>query len=359
TVFQNINNKLERQYDYNLNTATIYCDPNSITDFGHSIAYEENKKLFIVGAPSASNIRAPLSTGTVILSTGTGTIKSFEHEGLVKVSAKNLTLSKDDTWAILVNPNAATSSTAVNARFGHSIYVSQPIFTTSTTMLVSAPGTSNYSGSGSVYAYWISTTTNTSTNSIISVNPYKFVVASTSSITLNAGSRWGHKISGNREGTKIAISAPGYQSTTSNKIGVVQIFNNTLTWTQTILSPLTSGEVFGDDLVVSNSGNILLISSVNSITSTRSKGKVFVYNLNSNGVYQYIQVIDNPINSVDLKFGYSLSISDDESIISISALGTNRSKQTRFYYTIITKIKIHQIIYYIITFITFISWNIF
>lgn len=335
TVFQKVSNVLERQYEYSLNTATsIYCDPSSLTNFGYSIAHDENKKLFIIGAPTASKVRAPLTTGTVILSTGTGTIKTFNNEGLVKVSSKNRIISQEDSQFVLVHPTAINSSTAINARFGHSVYVNQPAINTATTLLVSAPGNDTYSGPGSVFAYWINTVTNEisgNTTATIIANPNKFIVSSTSSITLNAGSQWGYKISGDRIGNHIAISAPKYRFTDSDRVGLVQIFNKNLNWIQTISAPTNLDKSFGHDVVVSNDGSILLISSIDYITTTGANGAVFLYTLSSNNTYELKQILENPAYETNLKFGYSLSISDNNKNISISSLGTNKNNVMRFF----------------------------
>jgi hypothetical protein len=335
TVFRKINNVLERQYEYGLNTATsIYCDPDSLTNFGYSIAHDENKKLFVVGAPTASKIRASLTVGTVLLSTGTGTIKTFNNEGIVKVSSKNILINQDETQFVLVHPNAIAPNTAENARFGHSVYVNQPSINTATTLLVSAPGNDDYSAPGSVFAYWINTVTDTIsgvTTATVSANPYKFVVSSTSSISLNAGSQWGHKIAGDRSGEHIAISAPQYAFTDSDRVGIVQIFDKNLTWKQNISLPVNSYESFGHDITISDDGSLMLISSVEYITSKGAKGAVFLYKLSSSGIYELAQTLENPILDSGLKFGYSLSVSNNNSTIAISLLGTTKTKVMRFF----------------------------
>ena len=141
-VYEKVGSALEKQYDYILNSdGKRYCSTSETTEFGYSLAYDNNKRLFFVGAPGASKVvTANVSTGTVILSTGTGTAKAFSAEGLVKISSRDALLNQEQTEAVLVNPFAATRNTASQSRFGHSLYINQPVASTSTLLLVSAPG---------------------------------------------------------------------------------------------------------------------------------------------------------------------------------------------------------------------------
>lgn len=331
-----------REYEFTINDITkTYCDSTSTTEFGSSVTYDINKKFVISGAPAASKIIAPLQTGTVVLTTGTGTIKSFLNEGIVKVSSKKFGASQAETQLVIVNPNAITSSTANYSRFGHSIYINQVNFNNSTTLLISAPG-DNILGTnlvGSVYAYHLGAVETTATNettgetgivnsATIFQHSSKFQIVSTSSVSLNAGSRWGEKISGNANGTVIGISAPGFKNESYE--GLVQIFDNNLNWKQTLYSPFNSTEKFADDFVISKSGKFLLASSKNLKTST-GYGKVAIYILNTvTSLYSLTQIIENPIEETTLKFGNKISISDDELTLAISSSGTNNKKYVEF-----------------------------
>jgi hypothetical protein len=138
--------------------------------------------------------------------------------------------------------------------------------------------------------------------------------------------QWGDKISGDAAGNFIAITAPGYVGARN---GLVQIFDNTLTVKQTIQSPFGDDEIFGNDAVVSASGKFLLVSSTNTKTVGEGYGKVAIYkanNLTSTGTYTLHQIIANPVLTNDLKFGHSVSLSKDETVLVVSSLGKNRSQ---------------------------------
>lgn len=327
-VYQKIKNNLEKRFDYFLETD--YCAANTATQFGYSLAYDEDKKLYFAGAPEASKIKASITTGTVIFSTGTETSKLFDSEGVVKISKQSSTFDFEEVEHVLVSPFATTTATAHQARFGHSIYINQLSSDASTLLLVGAPGGPEFEGVGSVYAYFVTTVTNTLTNlTSVVVTPHSngITVANTSTINFNAKSKIGEKVVGDKLGNNIAISAPGFRSTTTSKVGIVQIYDGNLIWKQTLASPFNNGEIYGDDVVMSNSGNYMLISSVNEKVGSQSYGKVYVYQYNTGtGRYLRTQILENPMLDSDLKFGSSLSISDDDSTITVSALGTNRSQ---------------------------------
>jgi hypothetical protein len=330
-VYKKINDILERQYEYGVNDKNkTYCNTATITNFGNSLVYDEGKSLFIAGAPAASNIRATTSTGIVILSTGTGTAKSFTNEGIVKISSKKANSLEDETKAILVNPFAATTATAQNSRFGQSIYINQTAASTSTLLLVGSPGTTGYLGSGKVLAYVINTVINTTTNiTNVNIQAHPVGLQVNADISLTPGSMWGNKITGDRLGNRIAVSAPGYISTTTGYTGFVQIFNKNLVPIQRISTPFDSIDTFGYDVVVSSSGNYLFVSSIDAQCNNSSYGKVAVYYKQSSS-YELLQIIDNPLSNTQMKFGYSLSISEDENTLSISALGVSNSQETNF-----------------------------
>lgn len=310
-VFNKVNNSWVRKYDYILNSSqNTYCSPTSSTQFGYALQYDIAKKLYVTGAPEATYVRA---TGTNLLtfSTGTGYARPYVNEGLVKIDSR-----QEDfpvfTEIVIANPNANN-----NSRFGHSVCINQVAATTSTTLLVSAPGNATSVNTGSVYAYSITTA------STVTVHLQGINVFSTSSVTLSAGDQWGYKIASCSIG--FAISAPGYLDDT----GVVQLFNTNLSYSQTIQSPFDGGGRFGHDIAVSSTGTYLLISAPEIKDINEPYGKVAIYK-NTLGLYVLDQIINNPLPTNDLKFGYSISISKDEKTIGIGALGKTRSQEQVF-----------------------------
>ena len=325
-VFDKLTNALEKQFEFSLNDPTrTYADATSSTQFGYSIAQNIETGLYFIGAPEASNIRKPESTLTniVVLSTGTGTAQTFDSEGIVKISQRNADFNQEVTVAALVHPNANNSVSASYARFGHSVYSTNVIGSTDTLLLVGAPGDNRYQGgAGNVYAYVVTST------STISISAYPNGISVAPGISLNPGSKWGHKIAGSKTGNVIAISAPDHVSGQSR--GVVRVFDETLTPVGApIYSPFGTSDRFGYEVAVSSSGQYIFISSVDVKLPSQSPGKVAVYR-NINDEFVLHQIINNPLLSNDLKFGYSISISEDEKTLLVSALGKNRSKLVEF-----------------------------
>ena len=239
-------------------------------EFGTSLAYDISKGIFIAGAPAASYVRAPDDVaGSVIFSNGT-TYKSFEYEGLVKISTANDLFFKEHTEKVLVNPYATTSTVASHSRFGHSIYVNQVDSKTSSTLLVGAPGDSVNTYTGRVYAYSIY---KTASSVEVSAHPYGINVES--QVSLKFGSQFGHKIAGDQSGTIIAISAPTHAETSNT--GLVQLYDNNLKWLQTIRSPFGTSHPFGSDLSVSSDGSYIFVSSVDAKLNREPRGKIAVY----------------------------------------------------------------------------------
>jgi len=322
-VYDKDGDNIEKQYEYTLNAGLLrYSDANTSTQFGYSLAYDVGKKLYLAGAPESSFVRAANTSGVVTLSTGSGNIRYYISDGLVKISSRNVRYNEESTEAVIANPYSASYS-----RFGHSVYINQIPSGQSTLLLVGAPATYPSSATGSVYAYRINTQTNTS-SILVTAHPHGITLGTTSSISLSYGSRWGHKITGSKTGDVIAISAPAHYNSTYT--GIVQVYDGNLNWTQTIISPFGTTDQFGDDIVISSTGRYLFASSKEVRFAEEPRGKVAVYNNTGTGFFSYSQLIENPLTNSDLKFGHAISISEDEKTLTISSLGTNRSQFLTF-----------------------------
>jgi hypothetical protein len=325
-IFDKEDDGLEKQFEFSLNdTDLTYASSTSSTQFGYSISHDVLKNLYFVGSPEASDIRKSTTSesNVVTLSTGTGTIQTFDSEGLVKISQRNVEFNQDVTVAVLVHPDANNPVNANYARFGHSVYTNNVSYDESTLLLVGAPGDNRYQGgSGNVYAYLITST------ATVSIEAYPDGIVLPSPIALTSNSKWGHKIAGSKTGNVIAVSAPDFISGTRR--GMVQLFNESLEPIQDpIFSPFGTNDRFGYDVVVSSSGKFLFVSSVDVKLPRQAPGKVAVYTKTSSG-FILTQIINNPLFSNDLKFGYSISLSYDEKTLIVSALGKNRSKFVNF-----------------------------
>lgn len=321
--FTRIDSGIRKDFEYALNNNDkIYCS-STTTEFGYSLSYDAGKKLYFAGAPAASNVRSTVAThGTIILSTGTETPKTFQYEGLVKISSFNEVFAEEITEFVVVNPYGHNTATATHARFGHSIYTNQVSTSSATLLLVGAPGDSISTLSGSVYAYSIEITGGT-----LSIDEHPDGINVVPTTTFSNGDRFGHSIVGSLDGTVIAISAPNYATTATN--GIVEIFTNTATLSSdyVINSPFGANGNFGYSMAMSNSGKYLIVSSPEYKTLYSSYGQVAVY-VNNAGTFELFQIIENPISYNDLKFGISVSISDDEETLVISSLGTKQQDTT-------------------------------
>ena len=276
---KNRTTKLLNQYfDYTLGAG--YCTSGANTQFGYSIAYDSNKKLYFTGAPGASNVVINNSDIGVkyiqIFSTSTlGTAKGFDSEGVVKIHG--IDSNKEIYTKVLVSPSSTTTYTASHLRFGHSLYINQPDANTNTTLLVGAPGDDTTSTTGYVYAYSVTPAFNIVIQNPIWIHPNG---------SLTPGSQFGHKIAGDTAGTIIAISAPKHVQ--GNNVGMVQLFDKTLSWFQTIYSPFGTSAEFGNDVAVSSDGSLMFISSTNLKVPGDFPGKVAVYKKTGTGVvFQY------------------------------------------------------------------------
>ena len=283
-VYNQIQNSWVRQYDYILNSNNkTYTDPLTDSKFGYSIQYDIGKQLYITGAPLASSIRShSTGTGTVILSTGTGAVKSWTNEGLVHIISRSEVHGKIDVNMVLVNPYGQLTSTATNSKFGFSTAINQVAATTSTTLLVGAPGSST----GYVFAYKLNLTTATNATATIQgfLHPTNVLsIRPPNTVALTSGSNWGYKVVANVRG--FAISAPEYNSTSTG--GLVQTYNNNLQSQQTINSPFGPTGRFGHDIAISNDGIYMLISAPYAKNSNEPYGKVAVYK-NSGNLTDYL-----------------------------------------------------------------------
>ena len=313
---------LTREIFYYLNeispTATIHTIEGSEgAEFGYSVVYDDinfnntGYGLIFAGAPGAQ------------------TNVNYSQSGLIKISSLNRSLSEQAEQLVIYNPSPSSFS-----RFGSALYV-QRNTTTNKLVLVSAPGTIS-TGTGDVYAFKITVSSNTVTSTLI---------GSVDSSNQVYGGLWGNSISGSDDASVIAITQVG----NSNVRGFVRLYSyngSSLTATQEILSPCLPNSQFGYKTLVSSDGEYLFVSAPNNINYDQTIGVVIVYK-NNNGQFEFDQAITNPVKNVGLKFGIDFDITPENNSLIISSLGdgvitdvgfdpvtTFDSKSTLFYDTI-------------------------
>ena len=304
-AYTKIGSGYRKDFEHTVNSNDmVYCSAILPTEFGYSLAYDVNKGYYFAGAPAASNVKAVIGD---IVSTGTATPRATVSEGIVKVSVNNDRYDEEITAAVLVHPTGAS-----HARFGHSIYASQS--TGTSVLLVGAPGDATSAGTltGTVYKYLVTTGTLVAPTTV------------TPPVSLAVGDKWGYKISGSTDGSVIAISAPGRGT---GAVAIYTMTNNVLTYAYGIVATHEGADSFGLDVIVSPSGDRIIVSDPECKVPGEPYGKVFVYNY---GETTPFQTLSNPEKYNDIKFGYSLSLNGKEDILVIGSLGTNRSRKMHF-----------------------------
>ena len=323
------NAQLRFRYGINrdLNHTYYTYSATNDTGFGWALAYDETDfisldntgkpistgyGLLFAGAPMVSNIKSN-DAGPIRYADITATPSTRTQEGLVKISSVDRTLVEEVTQRVLLSPEPSTYE-----RFGSSIY--QANFSTGKLLLVGAPQT-NTIGTGTVYSYWVTTSTvNTGT-----INIAYNGKLSTSTIKISdVGSQWGTTISGSKTAEIIAIGAPGYSVGT----GLVTVYsgigtNHVPQYLQTLYSPFDKNSRFGDSISVSQDGSYIFVAAPDARGSDQSYGKVAVYT-KVGSAFTLTQIINNPVAGVGMKFGRAVDVNPKADELVISAIGTNR-----------------------------------
>lgn len=145
--------------------------------------------------------------------------------------------------------------------------------------------------------------------------------------------QFGYSMSSDADATRTVISSPGFKDGT----GAVHIYsyaNNRYKWTQTIpdyhnissnpeyVGKLTTGDRLGEEVIMSEDGKYLFISSKLSSQSSTGPGKVWAYKWNGNS-YAFLQLLDNPSREHDLNFGHAISINSENTVLTITSQGSN------------------------------------
>ena len=319
-VLKELPNVNQFKLKYGINTNLLsYLPSDSEAGFGYSVAYDEQEfndtgyGLIIAGAPFASHVKNDDPPGWPIgypvdvrYSTNSESTSTRLEEGLVKISSIEPILTGEETQRVLLSPNPSNYE-----RFGQTIYFNNS--SDGKLLLVGAPQTSKI-GTGNVYAFWMTTDLGT-----VEMSVTKNITTST--ITAgNAGALWGYSIAGSDNAEVIAIGAPGYFTNT----GLVSVFSGTETnFVQTITSPFAKHGRFGETISISPTGEYMFISATAVKNADKSLGKVAVYKRSSNGTFDFVQAISNPVAGAGMKFGQAIDINVVEDELYISAIGTN------------------------------------
>ena len=322
SVYKEENSQANFQFKFGLNNETSTYHEGTYTNFGYALAYDDqifrdideesnirstDHGLMIVGAPITSYVKSNGAEGTSRFASDGATASTLVEEGVVKVSSIDPILIEEVSRRVMCSPYPTDYE-----RFGSSVYLAN---SHRKMLLVGAPQTAT-TGTGTVYVYWINTSTANTVNIV-----YKRRLRPTLIKARDKGSQWGYAIAGTNNGDSYAISAPGWFTAT----GFVNVYTGvTPSLQQTIHSPFRKKERFGESLAMSATGEYLFISAIDSKNSDKSVGKVAVYQRpTASGTYTHIQTLINPIPGLGMKFGQGIDLNDDASELVITALGTN------------------------------------
>lgn len=207
---------------------------------------------------------------------------------------------------------------------------------TSQKLLVGAPALDS-SSTGKVFVFEIDVSAG-STGSI-EVLPSTTLPYSTST----TNEYFGYSIAGNRTLSRVAVSAPGRE--TSGAIGSIYVYDfsiNTSSYIQVISGnsdlgeyALSPGNQFGDKVVMSKDGDYLIVSSPRAFDASlgRTSGVVDIFKWNKSLTkFVHNQRIGSPISSIttSTSFGFDVSLSENNEILVITSIGDTKTIKPSF-----------------------------
>ncbi len=285
--------------------------------FGTAIKFDQDNSLVFIGAPSASYVRHVTSANKFSTVNLTSSTSALVEQGLVKIVRYDFDNNEELFDTVIASPDPQS-----NAQFGHDIFVGN-VSTSSKIVFVSSPGQD--SDVGAVYHNVIDTITTASLS----------ITASTSielpATGLTANSRFGHAIAGNYTGSRVAVAAPGWTTST----GAVYVYTSsdydTYTNVQVItgLTFVSPGSGFAESIAMDRTGDYLFISAIKASDNLVRTGKVFVLKLTS-GQYVLDHVIDNPYTNNGFDFGSVINVAPDGKTLIISSTGSSHKPFASF-----------------------------
>ncbi len=149
----------------------------------------------------------------------------------------------------------------------------------------------------------------------------------------NYGDGFGYTLAMSSDAEKLAVGTP-YHDTNGEQSGYVKIYlwnEAALNYTQTgdIFYGAQAGDLFGDTLQMSSDGRTLVIGASSSDTNGEDAGEVAIYRWNENS--SAYKLNDAFYGDEKDRFGYSLSISPDDSVIAVGAIGSLNAKYVKTY----------------------------
>ena len=274
---------------------------DNLDNFGSSIVISPNGNTLYVGAMSDD------TTGGL-------------NRGSVHVLTKG-----DDTWAHSTKLEHGTKALTLNddTYFGDSIVISSD----GNTLFVGArhENTGDLFRSGAVYIFvkdagaWVYD---------------KKITHGTNGLTLAAYTYFGFSLFLSEDDSTLYVGSPGYNPEGFILgTGAVHVFtkNDSNEWAHnrkithsTNGLTLSSGDYFGTSLVISSDENTLYVGAFRDSSGVDRGGSVHIFTKNSSGKWVHDGKIGHGINELTLSpldfFGYSLAVSQDESMLYVGAI---------------------------------------
>jgi len=341
-------NWVQKQTVTLLDVATV-----SLGAFGESLEFSPDGSWLIIGTPTASSVKTqykgtwsnstttyvindvvryngnyyialrtipvntnPASNSTFwgpapsIKASVNGVASSYTSQGMITLYKKNAA-GEFILQSYIVSPTQSSLSTT-------ELFGSKIVFSTNTTMFVSATG--HDSSKGRVYQFDYTTVNGVdqwSMNSIVLVGSA-------------ANDRYGHDVTASSDGTYLAISAPTKDtSTLSLDTGATYIYslsNSAYSLTQTLTGlDLNDTEQFGSSISLSSDGHYLAVSSRYADDTFTDQGIVKVFK-QTNGVFSTTpyQTLKSRIPEISEQFGTKISfMNNDDTLVIFSVNGDN------------------------------------
>ena len=305
----------------------VFFTSTSVSYFGHSIKFDNDNDYVLAGAPNASYVRTSVQPNRFSVVNLTATATNFVSQGFVKFSKVDF-----DNNEVVYDFAVGSPEPQSNANFGHDIFVGN-ISTSSKIVLISAPGQNDGASleEGAVY-YSRVDILNTNTVSISA----GMTIPKITDTTLTPKSRFGESIAGSNDGKVVAISAPGWSTSTGavfvyttdnySSYNRTQVIKSTDTEFAGIVGP---GTGFAESVAMDKTGEFLFISATKASDRVTRSGKILVLK-SVNGVYKLDQVIDNPYFSNGYDFGSTINVSPDGKTLVVSSTGASHKPFASF-----------------------------
>jgi len=309
------------------NSFTMTEGNDNTSRLGESLSISSDENFVVAGAPYTNALGADGST-------------RFSNSGLVKTYIWAPSTFSYGELNTLTGPHDG-SSNLENANFGWSTAVSEPTdnsgrASTPKLLFVSAPGYDSDTGivhmydwnvgsDGSTYDTW------TQQVAIQSNDP-------------DAGQRFGHKIQANDNGDILAVAsiATGKagkveiftRSSLTNDDSTQYVWTHRQTLTGASADGSTLNVAFGEDIAMSKDGTKLFVTAPGyDKTNQADAGAVYYYKFNADGstnLYTQQQLLQAPDLQTNMKFGTTINTNLEGTRITIGAEKQSNSREMKF-----------------------------